>query len=189
MKLWSGLVVVGEVVYKYALGMRAKSLQQCLTPYDCSPPGSSVHGILQARILEWSAMPSSRGSSWPRDRTCVSYDSWIRRRVFFTTSTIWEAGHLGNRKTFLGNLNNTYESKTSIKSLKTPLRKMHFGFPVDPKVCLTHFLIIICSVTTFWYSLYLVAGMSIAKQLLETFVPAFSLFFLSMTENANCSLC
>ena len=39
---------------------------------DCNPPGSSVHGILQARILEWVAMPSSRGSSGPRDRTCVS---------------------------------------------------------------------------------------------------------------------
>ena len=36
---------------------------------DCSPPGASVHGILQARILEWVAMPSSRGSSQPRDRT------------------------------------------------------------------------------------------------------------------------
>ena len=39
---------------------------------DYSPPGSSVHGILQARILEWVAMPSSRGSSWPRDQTCIS---------------------------------------------------------------------------------------------------------------------
>ena len=39
-------------------------------PMDCSPPGSSVHGILQARILEWVAMPFSRGSSWPRDWTC-----------------------------------------------------------------------------------------------------------------------
>ena len=38
---------------------------------DCSPPGSSVHGIFQARILEWVAMPSSRGSSWPRDWTCI----------------------------------------------------------------------------------------------------------------------
>ena len=40
--------------------------QSCLTPCDlvnCSPPGSSVHGILQARILEWVAMPFSRGSS------------------------------------------------------------------------------------------------------------------------------
>ena len=41
-------------------------------PVDCSPPGSSVHGILQARILEWVAMPSSRGSSPPRDGTHIS---------------------------------------------------------------------------------------------------------------------
>ena len=45
---------------------RAKTLQLCpalCDPVDCSPPGSSVHGTLQARILEWVAMPSSRGSS------------------------------------------------------------------------------------------------------------------------------
>ena len=35
-------------------------------PVDCSPPGSSIHGILQARILEWVAIPFSRGSFWPR---------------------------------------------------------------------------------------------------------------------------
>ena len=40
---------------------------------DRSPPDSSVHGILQARMLEWVVMPSSRGSSQPRDRTHVSY--------------------------------------------------------------------------------------------------------------------
>ena len=53
----------------------AKLLQSCLTlcsPVDCSLPGSSVHGILQARMLEWVAMPSSRGSSWPGDWTCIS---------------------------------------------------------------------------------------------------------------------
>ena len=47
-------------------------IQSCLTvcsPTDCSPPGSSVHRILQARILEWVAMPFSRRSSQPRDQT------------------------------------------------------------------------------------------------------------------------
>ena len=47
----------------------------CLTlcdPMDCSLPGSSVHGILQARVLEWVAMLSSRASSQPRDQTWVS---------------------------------------------------------------------------------------------------------------------
>ena len=44
-----------------------------LRPVDCSPPSSSVHGILQARILEWGAISFSRGPSWPRDRTQVSH--------------------------------------------------------------------------------------------------------------------
>ena len=60
--------------------------QSCLTlcdPMDCSPPGSSVHGILQSRILEWVAMPSSMGSSQPRDRTHVSYISCISRCVIY----------------------------------------------------------------------------------------------------------
>ena len=67
--------------------MHAKSLQSCLTlcdPVDYSPPGFSVPGILQARILEWVAMPASRGSSWPRDRTCVSCDLCIAGRSFTT---------------------------------------------------------------------------------------------------------
>ena len=52
--------------------MCAKSLQSCQTfcdPVDCSLPGSSVHGTLRTRTLEWAAMPFSRGSSRPRDRT------------------------------------------------------------------------------------------------------------------------
>ena len=66
--------------------VRVKSLQSCLTlsdPMDSSPPGSSVHGILQARILEWVAMTSSRGSSQPRDRTLVSYILCIGRQVLY----------------------------------------------------------------------------------------------------------
>ena len=68
------------------LCMHAKSVQLCLTlcnPLDCSPPGSSIHGILQTRILEWGAMPSSRGSSQPRDWTLVSYVSCIGRWVLY----------------------------------------------------------------------------------------------------------
>ena len=61
-----------------SLCLRAKLLQSCLTlcdATDCSPPGSSVHVILQARVLEWVAMPFSRGSSISWDQTCVSYIS------------------------------------------------------------------------------------------------------------------
>ena len=62
----------------------AKPLQSCLTlcdPMDCSLLGSSVHGILQARIMKWVAISSSRGSSRPRDQTCISYVSCTGRRV------------------------------------------------------------------------------------------------------------
>ena len=52
-------------------------------PMDCSPPGSSVHGILQARILKWVSISSFRGSSWPRDWTHLSYVSCIGRWVLY----------------------------------------------------------------------------------------------------------
>ena len=66
--------------------VHAQSLQSNLTlcePMDCGPPGSSVHGILQARILEWVAMPSSRGSFWLKDWTRVSYISCTGRWVLY----------------------------------------------------------------------------------------------------------
>ena len=59
--------------------MHAKSLQSCLTlcdPTDCSPPGSSVPGILQARILEWVARPFPRGSSQSSDWTRICLLHW-----------------------------------------------------------------------------------------------------------------
>ena len=52
-------------------------------PMDCSPPGCSFHGILQARILEWVAIPFFRGSSGPRDQTHVSYTG---RRILYALS-------------------------------------------------------------------------------------------------------
>ena len=65
---------------------RAKSLQLHPTLHDpvgYIPPGSSVHGILQARILERVATPSSRGSSQPRDRTRISSVSYICKRFLY----------------------------------------------------------------------------------------------------------
>ena len=63
------LYLIFFCINRTRLCMYAKSPQSCLTlcePMDCSPPGSSVHGIVQARMLERVAMPSSRGSSQPR---------------------------------------------------------------------------------------------------------------------------
>ena len=72
------------------LTLKVLITQSCPTlcyPMDCSPPSSSVHGILQARILEWVHMPSSRESSRPRDPTQVSC---IADRCF-TIWVTWEA--------------------------------------------------------------------------------------------------
>ena len=71
--------------------------QSCLTlcnPMDCSSPGSFVHGILQARTLEWVAIPYSRGSSWPRDWTQVSRSAG-RFFTIWTTRLLIECISLG----------------------------------------------------------------------------------------------
>ena len=70
----------------------AKSLQSCPTlchPMDCSLPGSSFHGILEARILKWVVVPSSRGSSRPGTEPLSHIPALSGG--FFTTSTTWEA--------------------------------------------------------------------------------------------------
>ena len=73
--------------------MCAKLLQSCLIlcdPMDCSPPGSSVHGILQARILEWVAISHCRGSFLPRTEPMSLLYPGLAHG-FFTTSVIWKA--------------------------------------------------------------------------------------------------
>ena len=78
---------------EWFLHIKVSAHQSCLTlcdPTNCSPPVSSVHEILQARILEWVAIPFSRRSSRPRDQTEVSC---VAGR-FFTISTTREALHM-----------------------------------------------------------------------------------------------
>ena len=78
-------VYVCECVCVYA--------QSCPTlcdPMDSSSSGTSVHGILQARTLEWAAISFSRGSSWPRDWTCISCVSCIGRWILYhLCTTLW----------------------------------------------------------------------------------------------------
>ena len=67
--------------------MHVKLLQSYITLcnlMNCGLPSSSVHGILQVRMLEWAALPSSKGTSWPRDQIPISYVSYIGRWVLYT---------------------------------------------------------------------------------------------------------
>ena len=77
-------------------GLMCSVDESCLTlcnPTDCSLPGSSIRGIFQARILERVAISYSRGSSWPKDPTCISGVSWTGRWILSHSAT-WEA-HAG----------------------------------------------------------------------------------------------
>ena len=67
--------------------MCAQSCPTLVTHMDCSPPGPSVHGILQARILEWVVISFSRRSSWSRDQTHITCTSRIDRRIFYDFAT------------------------------------------------------------------------------------------------------
>ena len=73
--------------------------QLCLTcnTTDCSPPGSSIHGISQARMLEWIAIFFSRGSSQPRDQTSVFYISCIASG-FLTHEPSWALSHFSRMR-------------------------------------------------------------------------------------------
>ena len=76
-------------IFNFSTFMR-KHAQSCLSlcdPMDCSPPGSSVHGIFPARILEWVVIFSSRRSSQPSDQTQVSCISCIGRQILYHYAT------------------------------------------------------------------------------------------------------
>ena len=80
----------------------AKSLESCLTvcdPMDCSLPGSSVHGVLQARILDWVAFPLPEDPPDPGiEPTSLMSPAFTGR--FFTTSATWESSRLMYRLLF-----------------------------------------------------------------------------------------
>ena len=87
------LIIIRQIpiVSLTCLEMHACSvLSNSCDPMNCNPPGCSLYGIFQARILEWISVFPSKGSSWPKDRTCVSWVSCIAGRFFI----IWDIGDL-----------------------------------------------------------------------------------------------
>ena len=94
---------------------------------DCNPPGSSVYGNFQARILEWVAIPFSRGSFWPRDQTWVCGIAGI----FFTIWATREAPHLS---IFYHNWKKKSEDFSS--AMEARLCTAEQGFPTSGISCL-----------------------------------------------------
>ena len=80
--------------------LAAQSCPTLRNPRDCSPPGSSVHGIFQARTLKWVAIPFSKGSLQPRDQTQVSciagryFTTWATREASREAEGLWQIWHL-----------------------------------------------------------------------------------------------
>ena len=86
---FSGLLVI-------CLQVKSEVAQSCPTlcnPMACSPPGSSVHGVVQARELEWVVISFSRGSSRPRDQTWVSRIAGRRFTIWATREALCMQGH------------------------------------------------------------------------------------------------
>ena len=84
---------VGHVIWKTPSSSEIPqvcvlSSVQLSNPMDCSLPGSSVHGIIPARKLEWVAISSYRRSSWLRDQTCISCSSCISRQILYHWTTL-----------------------------------------------------------------------------------------------------
>ena len=91
-------IYVSYILFIYEEVKWSEVAQSCLTlcnPMDCSLPGSSLHGILQARILEWIAISFSGGSARLRDQTQVSgaagrrFNLWATREAYITKTRIW----------------------------------------------------------------------------------------------------
>ena len=91
------LLVSNFNIYRYILFFKFFSSISCSVAQSCptlwdpmNPPGSSVHGIFQARMLEWVAISFSKGSSHTRDQTHVSCISCIGKQILYITSITWE---------------------------------------------------------------------------------------------------
>ena len=84
------MVILVQAMHK--VKSESEVAQSCLTlsdPMDCSPPGSSIHGIFQSRVLEWVTISFSRGPSWLSYGTRISHISHRRFTIWATTEAKW----------------------------------------------------------------------------------------------------
>ena len=110
---------MGRVAWKHVHceSEKWKVTQSCLTlcdPMRCSPPGSSIHGIFQARVLEWVAISFSRGSSWFGDRTWVS-------RIAGRRFIIWATRESLNMYTIICKIDSQWEFAIWLRELNPGL--------------------------------------------------------------------
>ena len=106
-----GYRVLSHPPYSSVKVLVTQSCQTLCDPINCSTPGSSVHGILQERILEWIAILFSRGSSWPRDWTWVSCIAGRFFTIWATREALYSSDHLTIDYHFFKYLDNFLQAK------------------------------------------------------------------------------
>ena len=105
-------------VMRFTVCMCAHPCPTLWDSMDCSPPGSSDHGLFQARILEWVAISYSRGSSQPRDRTRVPCVSCLGRWILYH-GTAWKAS-VGSLPLFFGSCFLNRKAAIQVSLILTP---------------------------------------------------------------------
>ena len=162
-------------------------MSDSLRPPDCGPPGSSVCGILQARILAWVAVSYSRGPSWPRGWTHVSCISCIGRQILYYW-VIWEALSIYTSLIifYLFDLIIIERSMLQVCFMMVDLSIYpwsSFSFEMDLKLCLYGFL-----KSIYWekIQIYRKVGRIINihhldSTLVDTFLSCFNFFFKWIT--------
>ena len=119
---WKGKCLYSDITWQRVCACMHVYMLNCVQLFaDCSLPGSAICVIFWARILEWVAISSSRGSSRPRDWRCVSWISWIGRQI------LYQLCHLGSLGTGDILLNIAYRDFGCLK-FKLENKRLHFHF-------------------------------------------------------------
>ena len=112
----------------------AQSCRTLCDPMDCSLPGFSVHGIFQARVLEWIAISFSRGSSRPRDRTWISHIGGRRFNLWATREAHKQSPNLEAHDTIIINLKDVLNRRKN----KEEKKKTGFLITILRQILLLH---------------------------------------------------
>ena len=140
---------LSESVVKEVKVLIAQSCQTPCNPIDCNPPGSSVHGILQGRILEWVAVLFSKGSSQLRDQTQVSCIAGRSFTVWATREAWWNETKYPNEVNFKWNAQHQWISRAQcLRARFWKARLPGFVNSLAVEICLyclpLNFILFIC---------------------------------------------
>ena len=110
------LILCKTASNKFVCVLCAESCPTLCGPLDCSPPGSSVHGVSQARILEWAAISYPKGSSRPRGQTSIACISCTGRWILYHCTT-WKASIITSTLVFNISFNKVHAIVVNVRTI------------------------------------------------------------------------